>query len=106
MFYGVARLEFIVPHSRSLKEKRSVLNRLKDRISSRYGVAVAEVDFQDLWQRAAVGIALVAQGAASARNGLAAVRRTVEAEPRVEILEFRVRIARFGEEGASAEEDA
>jgi uncharacterized protein YlxP (DUF503 family) len=104
MFYGVARLEFLVPHSQSLKEKRSILNRLKDRLASRFGVAVAEVDYQDLWQRSAVGIALVARGAGSAREGLSAVRRMAEAEPRIEILDYQVTVARFGEESGSAEE--
>jgi uncharacterized protein len=97
MYYGVARLEFLVPHSHSLKEKRSVLNRLKDRLSSRFGLSVAEVEHQDLWQRAAIGVALVASRASSARDGLAAVRRLAEEEPRIEILDFQVQVARFSD---------
>jgi len=95
MFYGIARLEFLVPHSQSLKEKRAVVNRVKGRLESRYHLAVAEVGFQDLWQRAAVGFALVAQSAESARNGLQAARREAEQEPRLEILDFRVRVGAF-----------
>ena len=98
MFYGIARLEFLVPHSQSLKEKRAVLNRVKGRLEARFHLAVAEVDFQDLWQRAAIGMALVAQGAESARNGLEAARREVERDPRVEILDFRLRVDAFGDE--------
>ena len=44
MFYGVARLEVLVPQSRSLKDKRAVVQRLRDRLSGRLGLAVAEVD--------------------------------------------------------------
>jgi uncharacterized protein YlxP (DUF503 family) len=97
MFYGIARLEFLVPHSQSLKEKRAVLNRVKGRLESRFHLSVAEVDFQDLWQRAAIGFALVAQGAESARNGLQAARREVEQDPRLEILDFRVRVGAFSD---------
>ena len=98
MFYGIARLEFFVPHSQSLKEKRAVMNRIKGRLESRFHMAVAEVGFQDLWQRAAIGFALVTRGAESARNGLEAARREVEQDPRIEILDFRLRVNSFGDE--------
>ncbi len=92
MFYGAARIEIHIPQSRSLKEKRSVVNRLKDRLQGRFHLAVAEVDLNDLWQRAVLGVALVAQSESSARNGLEAARREVESELRVELLDFRVRV--------------
>ncbi len=95
MYYAVARLEFLIGQSRSLKEKRSVLNRLKARLESRFKLSVAEVEFQDLWQRGALGVALVASGSESAQNALQAVRREVESDPRVEVLDFRVRIEPF-----------
>jgi uncharacterized protein YlxP (DUF503 family) len=98
MFYAVARLEILVSGSQSLKAKRSVLNRLKGRLESRFRIAVAEVDFQDLWQRGAIGVALVASGEGSARNGLEAVRREAELDPRLEVVDFRLRIARFEDE--------
>lgn len=96
MYYGVARLEFLVPHSQSLKEKRSVLNRLKGRLESRFHLSLAEVDYQDLWQRGALGVAVVALGPHSAENALAAVRREAEKELRIEILDFRTRVEGFG----------
>ena len=98
MFYGVARLEFLIPQSQSLKEKRAVLNRLKARLESRFRVAVAEVEFQDLRQRGALGVALIALGEESARNGLQAVRREAEEDPRVSLLEYRTHVAAFGDE--------
>jgi len=97
MFYGVARLEFLVPQSRSLKEKRAVLNRLKDRLSNRFSVAVAEVEFQDLWQRGALGVALVAQSEGTARNGLEAVHREAESEPRLSLIDFHTHVGRLGD---------
>ena len=54
MVIGACVLEFHLPGCRSLKAKRMVLNRLKGRLTARFNVAVAEVDYQDLWQRAAV----------------------------------------------------
>ena len=45
--------------SQSLKDKRMVLRRVKDRLRA-HNVAVAEVAHQDLWQRAGLGIVTVA----------------------------------------------
>jgi uncharacterized protein len=97
MYYGVARLEFLVPQSQSLKEKRAVLHRIKDRLESRLHIAVREVEYQDLWQRAALGLALVALSAGSARDGLEAARREAEQEPRITLLDFAVHVARWGD---------
>jgi uncharacterized protein len=55
MVVGVLTLDLFFPHARSLKDKRRVLHGFKDRIR-RYNVALAEVDFQDKWQRSRLGI--------------------------------------------------
>jgi len=57
---GVLTLEIILQNSHSLKDKRHVVKSLKDRLRSRYNVAVAEIDYQDLWQRALVAAVTVA----------------------------------------------
>ena len=59
MIIGVCSLEFHLRGCRSLKEKRRFLNRLKGRLKARFNVAVAEVEHQDLWQRAVVVVASV-----------------------------------------------
>jgi uncharacterized protein YlxP (DUF503 family) len=100
MYYGVARLELLVAQSRSLKEKRAVLHRIRDRLESRFKVSVSEVDHQDLWQRSAVGVALVAHSESSARNALQAVRREIELDPRVCVSDFAVIVQRFDAEDA------
>jgi uncharacterized protein YlxP (DUF503 family) len=58
MIVGVLTLELFFPHARSLKDKRRVLHGFKDRLR-RHNVAAAEIDFQDLWQRARLGIVAV-----------------------------------------------
>jgi uncharacterized protein YlxP (DUF503 family) len=55
MVVGVLTLDLFFPHARSLKDKRRVLHGFKDRIR-RYNVALAEIDFQDKWQRSRLGI--------------------------------------------------
>ena len=59
MFVCVARLTLQIPESGSLKAKRQILRRVTDRVKARFNVAVAEVDDNDLWQRATLGLSVV-----------------------------------------------
>jgi uncharacterized protein YlxP (DUF503 family) len=56
MIVGVLTLEFFFPYARSLKDKRRILHGFKERLRSRHNVAVAELDYQDKWQRARLGV--------------------------------------------------
>ena len=56
MHIGLLQLDVHIPYAHSLKDKRMALRSLKDRLRKRYNVSVSELDHQDLWQRAAVGI--------------------------------------------------
>ena len=60
MTVGILRLELAIHDARSLKDKRRVINGLKDRLFRTFRVSVAEVDALDLWQRAVLGVAIVA----------------------------------------------
>ena len=58
-------MEVHIPYSHSLKEKRQVLTRFKDRLRNQFNVSVAEVAYLEDWQRA--GIALVMIGSNKAQ---------------------------------------
>ncbi len=53
---GVLTLEIRLPYAHSLKEKRAVLWKIRDRLRARFNVAVAELDHQDVWQHATLGV--------------------------------------------------
>jgi uncharacterized protein YlxP (DUF503 family) len=59
MVVGVAQFEIFMPFNHSLKEKRKILRKLKERVFSKFSIPVAEVDFQDKWQRASLGFSIV-----------------------------------------------
>jgi uncharacterized protein YlxP (DUF503 family) len=73
---GVLTLELRLENSHSLKEKRHVVQSLKERLRNRFNVAVAEIDYQDLWQRAAVAAVTVSSDQVHAEK----VLRSVEDE--------------------------
>ncbi len=89
MFAGIVRIELHLPGSRSLKDKRSIVRGLKDRIRERVHAAVAEVDHQDLWQRAALGVAVVSGESHQVTEMLDSVRRLVEGTFGAELIDWQ-----------------
>ncbi len=59
MVVGIASLRFVIPGSHSLKDKRRCLRGVKDRLRAQFNVSVAEVDAQDVWQTAVLGLSAV-----------------------------------------------
>ena len=52
-------LELHLPYAHSLKEKRMILRKAQDRLRARFNFSIAEVDYQDLWQRAKIAAVTV-----------------------------------------------
>ncbi|HEX4997244.1 MAG TPA: DUF503 domain-containing protein [Terriglobia bacterium] len=63
-------LDVHIPHAQSLKDKRMVVRRLKDRLRAKFNVAVSEVDHQELWQRARLSVVTVGSDEAYSRQTL------------------------------------
>ena len=75
---GLLTLDIHIPESRSLKDKRQVLRSLKDRLRRRFNVAVAELEHQDVWQRAVVGVVTLADQPGFVEQSLRAVLQDSE----------------------------
>jgi uncharacterized protein len=92
---AIARLELFLPESHSLKEKRHVLKRIMGRTSERFGVNVAEVEFQDLWQRAALGFAIVGSDGGHLASLLDQMIGAIEAMDLARITDRRTELVDF-----------
>ena len=77
MVVGLLTVELHVPGSQSLKDKRMVLRRVKDRLG-KFNVAVAEIEHQDLWQRAALGIVAISNSAEHVEQQLASAADEID----------------------------
>jgi uncharacterized protein YlxP (DUF503 family) len=77
MTIGLLSVELYIPGARSLKEKRMVLRRVKDRLG-KFNVAVAEVEHQDLWQRAGLAVVTVGGSHERVEQELAAAAEEIE----------------------------
>jgi uncharacterized protein YlxP (DUF503 family) len=92
MRVGTLRMELHLPSSDSLKAKRSVVNHVKDRVRSRFNASIAEVDHQDLWQRATLGVAIVGGESGVLDRVLRDILSCVEREPRLAVLDYQISI--------------
>jgi uncharacterized protein len=72
---GVLILELQIEDSHSLKDKRHYVKSLKDRLRSKFNVAVAEIDHQELWQRGTVAVVTVSSDQTHAAQVLDHVER-------------------------------
>ena len=86
MVVGVLQLELHVPEAQSLKDKRSVIKRVKDQLRGRFNVAVAEVDANETWQRATVGVSAVGDQRAYVEGLLVEVTEWLRGTRLVELI--------------------
>jgi uncharacterized protein YlxP (DUF503 family) len=98
MFVGVLRLTFHIPHARSLKEKRSVVRRFRDRVRARFDVSIAEVGAQDLHQRAVFGVSVVSADAAVCDSVLEQVARAAEVAEDAVLTDRATEVITVGDE--------
>jgi uncharacterized protein YlxP (DUF503 family) len=84
---AVERFDLRIPGCRSLKEKRHVLKTLINQIRSTFGVSVAEVDHQDLWQRAAIAVAAVGAEQHHLRKVMHEVEKLVDRWVEVDVID-------------------
>ncbi len=85
---AVVQFELHIPSSRSLKEKRAVVRPIVEGIRSRFSLSVAEVGYQDKWQRALIGFAVVSDSYRHAADVVDTVERWVWSRPDVEVSSF------------------
>lgn len=77
MVIGLLSVELHIPWAQSLKDKRMVLRRVKDRLQ-KFNVAVSEVEHQDVWQRAGLGVVAISTTAEHVERELAAAADEIE----------------------------
>ena len=77
-FISLLTIELMIPWARSLKDKRSAVRSLKDRLRSRFNASVAEVAYQDKWQRAVIAVCILNSDRRQLESDMARVRQLCE----------------------------
>jgi uncharacterized protein YlxP (DUF503 family) len=79
-------IELHIPESGSLKAKRAVVKHLVETSKSRFGVAAAEVTYQEQWQRSELAFAAVGGSPGHVRDVLDSVERFVWSQPDLTVV--------------------
>ncbi|MCK4340392.1 MAG: DUF503 domain-containing protein [Phycisphaerae bacterium] len=86
------RVRLAVYEALSLKDKRRVTKSLKDRLSSRHNVSVAEVDDLEHRQAATLGLAMVANETRFVRSALSKIVEELRVYPHASLLEYDIEL--------------
>ena len=78
LFISLLTIELMIPWAQSLKDKRSVVRGLKDRLRSRFNASVAEVAYEDKWQRAVIAVCMLGNDRRQLESNMARVRQMCE----------------------------
>ena len=89
---GLLTLEIHMPEAHSLKDKRQVLRSLKDRLRGRFNVAVAELEHQDVWQRATIGVVTLADQPGFVQHALEEVLRDSENQLGRDLVDHQIEL--------------
>lgn len=81
-------VELHIPYSQSLKDKRQVVSRFKDRIRNQYNVSIAEVAYLDDWQRAGVAITMVGNQRAQLEKQASSLELFAQEIVDAEVMDF------------------
>ena len=98
MFVGVLRLTFHIPHAQSLKDKRTVVRKFRDRVRARFDVSIAEVDAQDLLQKAVFGVSVVSSDASVCDSVLEKVAHAAETQEEAVLTDRATELITIGQD--------
>ena len=88
MTIGLCRIDLYLPDCGSLKQKRSVLKGLMARIRNKFNVSIAELGEQDLWQKALVGVVVIANESRYANQVLSKAVDLIQNEHQVILMDY------------------
>lgn len=81
---GYVEFEAVIYDAHSLKDKRAVLQRILTRLSNKCNVSVAEVGYQDLWQRTKIAVVTVSSSQAASEKEIQRALKLVDSFPEIE----------------------
>jgi len=77
-----------IPYAQSLKQKRQPVKSLKQRLQNRFNASIAEIDALDNWQRAVLGVAMIANDKVYLEQQASKIEQIIIDEADMELIEF------------------
>jgi hypothetical protein len=89
MIIGFLEAELFMQHCQSLKDKRMIVQSVKEKVSKKFNVAVAETEFMDKWQRALLAFVTVANNKSFVEEILNKIFHLIDTDFRYEIVNHK-----------------
>jgi uncharacterized protein YlxP (DUF503 family) len=89
MIVGKLTLEIFLPNATNLKEKRRIVNSLKDNLRNNFKISVAEVDYENLWQRSKFLIAIASKDHLNLERKIQKIFEFLKDNSEIEITSFK-----------------
>ena len=90
MVVGTLTVRILIPDSQSLKDRRRVLKSLKDRIRNGFNVSVSEIENEDVWQRATLGIAMAGDDRRYINGALSDLVNFLRVQPGSQLVDYEL----------------
>lgn len=96
MFILYGHIEFILPYSSTLKEKRMIIQSILSRINKRVNISISESAYQDMWQRSVLGFASVCNAYSHAELVITVISDVLDQhENDCEVIDFAYEIDKY-----------
>ena len=92
MIIGLLQIEFIIPGSRSLKEKRRGMESLKTLLRNRFNCSVAETGYKDKWARSTLAVCVVSDKSAHVSAQLDTIVRFASNQHAVQLIDYHIQM--------------
>ena len=92
MIIASCEIEILIYESNSLKEKRRVIKSIIERLKSKFNVSVAEIAYNDLWNRSLIGLALVSNSKSLCEASISRIIQFIDNDERLEIISYNKEI--------------
>ncbi|NOZ19979.1 MAG: DUF503 domain-containing protein [Planctomycetes bacterium] len=92
MVVGTLSIKLVIPDARSLKQKRSALKSVKDRLRNGFNISISEIDSHDIWQSAVLGVAMVGGDRRHVNAVLSNVIEAVKRFHHVQLVDYELEL--------------
>lgn len=92
MIIGLVTARISIPEAHSLKDKRSVVRSVKDRLIHKMNVSVAEVGSQDVWKTAELAFVTVAAESSIVQSRVSEISKFLRANPRYVLIDLHTQM--------------
>jgi uncharacterized protein YlxP (DUF503 family) len=92
MIIGILKLDLFLGGCRSLKDKRQILNSFKKRLRDNFNVSVAEIEYQDKWQRVLFAVVCVGNDKQFVNGLLDRAVGFIRSNPKIMVVDYKLEI--------------